>query len=422
MKTVLLTIVNLSIAISSMGLGVVKALAVRHQRELALKLTAAVLISAGLIFLLATPFVYRFVGEVTHSSNICALLVPSATLVCVGHAHALSQLWQPDRRDPALLRRTFWRWAPVYGGAIAAMAVLYFHAPLGPATPLRFAAAYAHVPEVVALHVIYWVTLILTIVVTVRECRKLSFPGRPGLVENLKKCVGWFALALGLDLVNVLLTAASMIGSVAGPRRLDGLAQSAWLATIASCIAANVALAALVLRSRRTERQDIRTLQTLHNRVVKSDVAVRKNPNVVLAPRWSLWAGFDTSAELTSLMAELEDGFGRLSPWWSPLPSLTLDRLVQAHRSEGNDWEEDWDLAAARAAATLLYAADSRGGGLPPLPPPARLTRLPGSDIEPHAWRQHLVRVATYGVHPLVTDAVDLASKVQVAAGSHEMS
>ncbi|MCW8097109.1 hypothetical protein [Streptomyces tauricus] len=57
---------------------------------------------------------------------------------------------------------------------------------------------------------------------TVRECRALSIPGRPDLVENLKKALAWFVLALAFDLVNVAITAATIIGST-GPRRLDGL-------------------------------------------------------------------------------------------------------------------------------------------------------------------------------------------------------
>ncbi|WP_406164514.1 DUF6545 domain-containing protein [Streptomyces sp. NBC_00996] len=415
METALLTAVNLIIAVASLGLGTVKLLAARQHREWTLWLTASVLIFAGLIFLLATPLVYRFVGEMLHSANICALLVPAATLTCVAHAHALSQLWQPERREPAVLRRTAARWAPVYGGAIAAMTVLYVHADLGPATPLRFAAAYAHVPEVTALHAVYWTTLIVTVVVTVRECRSVSIPGRPELVENVRNVLGWFALALGLDLVNVALTAGAMLGSATGPRRLDGLAESAWLATIASCIAAQIALASLALRSRREEHRDMRALQPLHDLVIDETTDHR----MILAPRLPLWTGFTTGADLNDLMAEINDGTGRLSPWWNPMPALAVDRLAQEQQDEpadgSNTWGGHWDLTAAHAAATLLHAARARSRGLPHLPPELRLARLPGTDIEPTDERQHLVRVARHLAHPLVSAAVTLTEETQAA-------
>jgi hypothetical protein len=409
MTTVLVTVANLIIASASLGLGTTKALAVRHQRELTLKLTASVLIVAGMIFLLATPVVYRAVGEVTHSPNLCALLVPAATLVCVAHAHAMSQLWQPERSAPAILRRTAARWAPVYAGSIAAMTLLYFQADLGPATPLQFAAAYAHVPEVIAFHLVYWTALILTIVVTVRECRSLSIPGRPGL--NLQQAMGWFAVALGLDLVNVAVNAAAMVGSATGPRHLNGLAESAWLATIASCIAANNALASMVLRSRRAERRDLHALEALHDLVVDQT----RDSRMVLAPRWTWWTGFSTGLDLNSMMAEVNDGSGRLSPWWSPIPALALDRLAKPSTQQQTSPGDGWDLTAAQAAAVLLDAARARRDSQPVLPPHIRLTRLPGTDVEPNGERQHLVRVAQHLTHPMVLDAVDVAAQAQSA-------
>ncbi|MFD4412492.1 DUF6545 domain-containing protein [Streptomyces sp. NPDC058475] len=424
MTTGILTDINLVIAVSTLGLGTAKALAARHQREWTLRLTSSVLITAGLIFLLATPVVYRTVGALLHSPNVCALLVPAATLVCVAHAHALIQLWQPERRDPEVLRRTAWRWAPVYGGTIGAMAVLYFRADLGPATPLQFAAAYAHVPEVIAFHFVYWTALITTVVVTVRECRSLSIPGQPDFVENLKKALGWFALALGLDLANVAITATAMIGSATGPRPLNGLAESAWLATIASCIAANIALAAMVLRSRRAERRDLHALQPLHDLVIEDT----KNTTMVLAPRWSLWTGFNTQLELDSLMAEVSDGMGRLSPWWSSIPSLAVDRLAAAWQDEpgdgGDHLGDDWNLTAAQAAATLLHAAQARSNDPDPTNPTAipleiRLSRLPGTDVEPSAEREHLVRVARHLTRPLVIDAVAIAGRAHAATSTN---
>ncbi|MET9566828.1 hypothetical protein [Streptomyces tauricus] len=404
----LITVVNLIIAVSTIGLGLVKAWAGRDAREWTLGLTASVLICAGLIFLFATPVIYRLVGDLLRSPNICALLVPVTTLVCVAHAHVMIQLWQPEKRGPAVLRRTGWRWGPVYAGAIALMTGLYFHADLGPATPLHFASAYADVPEVIALHLVYWAALSITVVTTVRECRALSIPGRPDLVENLKKALAWFVLALAFDLVNVAITAATIIGST-GLRRLDGLNEAAWLATIASSISANIALASHMLRSRRVERQDMATLQPLHDLVIDDE----DDPSVVLAPRWT-WAGFLNHRDLDDMIAEIGDGMGQLSPWWSPIPSAALNKLVPSCSSK--DLGDDWDLTAAQVAATMLHATRSHRVSLREFPPPLRLARLPGTNIEPTAERHHFVRVAQHLTHPLVVDAAAIADRAQATS------
>ncbi|MFJ5225607.1 hypothetical protein [Streptomyces sp. NPDC088400] len=420
MTSLLLTLTNLVIAGVTLGLGTVKAFAARHEREWTLTLTASVLLCAGLIFLLATPVVYRTVGTAVRSPNVCSLLVPVLTLVCVAHAHALSQLWQPDRNTPAALRSTALRWGPVYGVAIVTMVALYAHADLGPATPLRFVAVYARVPDVIALHLVYWTALIITIVVTVRECRSLSIPARPALADDLRSALGWFSVAVGLNLVNVPLAATAMIGSATGQRRLDTVAASAWLATIASCVAANVALASVMLRSRRAERQDRRTLKPL------LDLVSRESDVSKAAKASALWPGLNTALDLVAVMAAIHDGAGRLSPWWSPLPALLVDRLAADQRdrdgagpgADGAVPGADWDVTAAHAAATLLHAAQARDAVPPALPSPHRLARLPGSDVEPHAERQHLVAVARHLHHPLVVEAAAFAGEARTATAS----
>ncbi|MEU3855062.1 hypothetical protein [Streptomyces sp. NPDC029554] len=420
-----LSAVNLFFAAACIGLGTVKALALRRQRDWTLALTSSVLILAGLIFLIATPAVYEMTGQLLGSPNIAGLLIPAITLTCVAHAHALTQLWQPDRRAPALLRRTAARWAPFYTGALTTMSALYATADLGPAAPLKLAATYAHVPQVRLLHVVYWIALITAVTVTVRECLNLSIPGLP----ELRQVLGWFVVAVSFDLLNVLITAAAMVGSITGSTPLEGLAQSAWLATIASCLSANVALAALVLRSRRTERRDLHTLQALHDLVVPpSDYDHDPHgPKVVLEPRWSLWPGFDTGADLNSLMAEIHDGAGRLSPWWHRLPSAAVQSLAYTIAEDQSDDEHedndllgpDWNLTAAQAAAALLYAVQAREASAPPVPAAHRLAQLPGSDVPESADRQHLVSLATHLHHPVVTEAVALAQATQAAATAH---
>ncbi len=411
----LLTGVNLLIAVLTLTLGISKALHARRERGWPLILTASVLIHASVIFLLATPVVYRLVGRLLHSPNVCALLVPAATLLCVAHAHALTQLWQPDKRHRAVLRRTAARWAPFYGTALIAMAVLYVRADLGPAAPLRFAAVYAHVPEVVAFHIVYWTALVVTVVVSIRECRYLSIPGRLDFAETFKKCVLAFGLALGMDLLNVALTATALLRAAAGQDDTARYALAAWLATILSCIAANVGLGWLVLHLRRAERQAYRALAPLYrlHRTGEGDGGF-------WGPQ-TLWSGWDTQLKLDRRTAAVHDGAERLSPWWSPVPALAVKLLVQA--DDGNDFRSsdrgeddaiaDEDLAAAQEAAILLHAAHARAKGRTELSVQSRLHALPGAAVTPAEERQHLVRVSQLLAHPLVLQAVAIADEAE---------
>ncbi|MET9578750.1 hypothetical protein ABZY30_24815 [Streptomyces massasporeus] len=433
--TAVLTVLNLVSAAACLGTGIIKAVALRHQRDWTLGLTASLLICGGMIYVIATPAVYRTTGSLLGSPNIGGLIIPALTLVCMGHAHALSQLWQPDRREPAALRRTAAGWSPLYAGAIIAMSVLYALADLGPAAPLQFASAYAHVPEVRALHVIYWIALITAISVIVREFLTLSLPGRPDLRANLRKVLGWLSLALILDVLHVALAAVALFGTITGPHRLAGLEQTAWLGVTAGCVCANIALASLVLRSRQAERRDLRTLKALHDLVVRPDVDHDpRGPKVVLEPRWSWWPGFDTGADLNSLMAEIHDGAGRLSQWWHKLPSIAVQKLAAEmatahdtaetstpvsggqHREGSSSLGAEWDLPAAQAAAVLLFAAQTRAASTPPLPAALRLPRLPGSDVPESADRQHLVSVAKHLSSPVVLEAVGLARESHATA------
>ncbi|MFF8938135.1 GvpL/GvpF family gas vesicle protein [Streptomyces paradoxus] len=52
----------------------------------------------------------------------------------------------------------------------------------------------------------------------------LSLPGRD-LRANVRKVLGWFALALVFDVLHVALAAVALFGSITGPHRLEGLEQ-----------------------------------------------------------------------------------------------------------------------------------------------------------------------------------------------------
>jgi hypothetical protein len=421
MWQVTLTGINLTIAAAMLVLGITKGIAARREPGINLILTASVLLHACLIFLLATPFIGRAVGSFVGSPNLPAVAIDIATLLCIGHAQVMTQLWHPVRHTREEMRRSFFAWLPMYTGAITLMAVLYALADAPePARPLRFAVVYASVPEVFALKIVYFAALIIGVAATIVQCREVALPGRPDLADDLRRCVRWFIVAVGLDLGCVVFTLAAMISAVDGDHSLDAFTEASWVATIASGIAASWGLGRLSLASSRDERRDIRALQPLWELTVHG---TRRRMRVL--------PGWDRSMLLDRLMMEIGDGIGHLRPWISSAPALAVTHLAEQARptSERHSKEQSpvetpgsigpfgdqADFVAAQSAATLLYAARLRADGRPPVPPQDR-TKLPGIEVPQSEERAHLVRVAHSLTHPTVTEAQTLVATMPVPA------
>lgn len=407
----LLNAVGLTAAALALTIAVTKALAARREPALTLRLTASSLFHAGVVFLLGTPVVYDAVGTAFGAPHLAALLVGVTALLCVGHAHLMAVLWHPRHRDRAVLRRVALAWAPLYAGAVVAMGVLYALAdpgggtaedPAGGTRPLLFAPDYVHSPQVVAFHVVYFTALVAVAATTVLRCRALLAPREPPLSPELRRCIRGFALAVALDLAHVACVAAAMVGAAYGPR-LDGLAEAAWLTTAVSGLVANYSLVRLSLAARRRERRDHQTLRPLWQTVVRAD------PQLVLAPGL-LWGGWDTRIALSRRLVEIRDGARSLSPWMSSAPARAVEQLARRGFV-------GFDLVAAQAAATLLYAAEARSAGRPPVDSETLLAALPGEDVPAPAERAHLVLVARHLDHPVVLEALRLARREHSAPG-----
>ncbi|MEI5102816.1 hypothetical protein RB200_35185 [Streptomyces sp. PmtG] len=388
-----LTVINPTICAAMTVAGTAKAVAARRDPDLTLKLTASVLLHAAVIFLINTPAVYRAVGSLLRSPNICALLVYTLTLACVGHAHLMTQLWHAQRRHRPALRRMIARWAPFYLGTMVTLVTLYVVADAdGPSRPLHFTPAYAHIPAVVALQCVYTTAMLVAVTASALQCRGLTLPQKPELAHAITACLRWFVIALALDLANLVGYLIATLRAATGHHDLDILADLAWIATIASGLAATYGLVRLVLSSRRDERRDLRRLRGLWDEVV--------TPDLVLAP--GLWGGWATRIRLSRRITEIGDGTRRLAPWASTAPARTVAQLA---RAAPDTLHRDFDLVAAQAAATLRDAARRRLANTPP-PEELRLPTLPGIDVPAGEERAHLVRVAAHWHHPLVTQAL----------------
>ncbi|MEV5428243.1 DUF6545 domain-containing protein [Streptomyces sp. NPDC052701] len=397
-----LTVIDLGIAVLTLTLGVTKAAAARRERTLVLSLTASVLLHAGVVFLLATPPLYRAVGSALHAPNLPALAIDVATLLCVGHAHYMALLWHPERHTAQARRRAVRAWLPFYTAAVTAMVLLYASAGLPQAArPLRFAPVYAQNPAVFALKAVYFSALVVAVVATMSLCRQVTLPDRPGLARDVRRCMRWFAVAVGLDLATAVLTLGSMVGVIVrDDHRYDFLADASWVATILSGIAANQSLGRLVLTATKDDRRDCHALGPLHHLVVAGARHL-----VIPTGRWN------AQIRLTRMMMEIRDGARTLTPWMSDRPAAAVDDLL---RSAGPPTGGPVDPLAAQDAATLLHAAACRAAGRPPAPAEHRLHTLPGIDVPAAQERAHLVRVAQHLAHPLVSTALRAADEQAV--------
>lgn len=391
-----LTVTNSTIAVSTLVLGITKAAAARAEPGPTLKLTASVLLHAGVIFLLATPPIYRFTGSALHAANLPALGIDIATLLCVGHAHYMTLLWHPERHTADARRRAVRAWLPFYAGTIAVMALLYAQADLPRvAPPLHFAPYYAHVPAVVALKVVYFGALIVAVLATMALCRQVALPDRPDLAKDVVRCIRWFTVAVGLDLATAAFTLSSMAGSIVrDDHRFDVLADASWIATILSGIAANQSLGRLVLATTRSDRRDCRALKPLW------ELVVADAQHLVIRTSWRA----DSRIRLDRMMIEALDGARTLKPWMSSGPARAVQAL--AHDRQPYPGAGSFDLEAAQAAATLCHAAALRAAQAPGLPTGERLAKLPGIDVAEDQQQAYLIKVARHLDHPVVTDAL----------------
>ncbi|MFF7987109.1 DUF6545 domain-containing protein [Streptomyces sp. NPDC007901] len=435
MRETVLTVINLSIAIATIILGITKASAARREPGPTLKLTASVLLHSGVIFLLATPPLYRRIGTALRSPNLPALGIDIATLLCVAHAHYMTLLWHPERHTPEARHEAVRRWRPFYLGTIITMIVLYAIADLpGAAPPLHLAPYYAHVKAVLALKLVYFTALVVAVAATMILCRQVALPDRPELAHDVRRCIQWFTLAVGLDLATALFTLGSMGSAIIlDNHRLDVLADASWAATILSGIAANNSLGRMVLATTRSDRQDCRTLRPLWKLVVTDA------PQLVIPVVW--WG--DSRIRLDRMMMETLDGIRTLSPWMSTAPGNALTVLAHPAANRRTDPGEQppapphtrsseppapaqgaLDSAAGSsgpgpaetAAAILIVAARHRAMNRPPVLEGDRLSEPPGREVPADEQQDYLVKVARYLSHPLVVAAASRAEGDDQAA------
>ena len=398
------TVVHLVIAAVCLCVGAVKAAVARSTPDMALKITSSALLLGSVIYVMSAPAVYRAVGMTTGLPSLPSLVVYSMTFLGVGHAHLLTVLWHPRRRDD--VRRSTIIWGCFYAAVVAAMTVLFFAGdPRAPARPLTYATSYAHVPATLTLHLVYMAGLVVAAVATVRQCRGpdglISLPARPGISSSLRV----FALAIGLVLVYVAGTAPAVIAASLGNHRLDFLAALGSVAITSSALGASYGLARSALHARAAERRDHRALLPLWEAVTGQ------------CRRGAGW--WNSRYALTDLIVDLLDEIRLLHPWTSSAADDAVRAEVlsavsgsgcQSSIRAGRGKAEDLDVQALTIVVAVQHARrrrEHRGT--------ASLAGGQGTCASLRGWeavpakrqRAHLLKVASYVPHPMTAAALD---------------
>ncbi|GGN52024.1 hypothetical protein GCM10011579_008560 [Streptomyces albiflavescens] len=227
----------------------------------------------------------------------------------------------------------------------------------------------------------------------------IALPERPELAHSLRL----FAAAVALDLVYVAGTATAVLAASQREHGLDVLAALGSVAS-SSALVAGYGLARPALTARAAERRDHQALLPL-----REAVTVTRQPGPRYATRWN------SRYALTDLVVEILDDIRVLHPWTSAAADEPVSARLKQHQAERVDVDALTAAAAVRHARRLRDGAEVQDQPPQHQPSPSALA---WDGVPATRQRAHLIPVAGYPNHPVVTAALDhLAStSAQLAA------
>ncbi|MFF9074583.1 MAB_1171c family putative transporter [Streptomyces sp. NPDC014872] len=406
MSDLIITAVYLIMATVFLVIAGWKGLAFLREPSLTLALMTAAFFLGGLVYAMASPAGYRFLGDVFDQPWAATLPIYVGILLCYADTHILTLLWTPATTTPRRrIRQLVAAWTTAYAAAITAMTLTFLHAKLdGPADPLKFNTQQANDPAALAF---------LAILLTVLSCGTLNTflrvrrtaPEDPKIAHAMQ----WFGGSMLVTFGYVICSAPAITAAALGYDQLEGVGVAGAGFGILGCLGTCYGMTGAAVTAWLKERRDIRLLQPLWNLVVRDvDQRFAFSPASAEPPRW-----VNVRFGLHRRIIEILDGIRELRSW--------ADADVgQAVSGPQNESLAEQDLEAIRTAVILRDAVARYQASRPPktsahaMPKPAPTgpaQDLPGAGIEAHDERARLVRVARYLDHPLVAQAVDLAAQ-----------
>ncbi|MGW7201020.1 DUF6545 domain-containing protein [Streptomyces chryseus] len=374
---------------------VAKIIAWRRERSPALRLLATCSGVGVTAFFLASPVVYRAIGNFTGVPNLAELWVFMAILAFFAQTHLMSLVWNPKAAEQeAAPGRPAVRWPlTVYTLVTLTMTTGFLLADTGDEPhPLDFNIAYGQDPGALVMLAAFQLALAYASVATAvqfrRNAKVLSTHGDPVLSRALRhiSIATWFIFGY------VACVGPATIAGAFGVTSLHWLHSLGPVSGSIGSLIINWGFSGAAIAAWRADRRDYRTLAALWQLVQQADpdVALDK-PNQFS----DLGLIHVRDFHLFSRMADILGAARSVYPWIHREPA---ERMAKAGRAA--QWSEE-DIQAAAAAAVLLDAVERKRTGQPPAAP-GDLGELPGSELAVGAARGHLVKVAKYLTHPLV--------------------
>lgn len=383
-----------------------KGLAFLREPSLTLALMTVAFFLGGLVYAMASPAGYRYIGDVFNQPWAATLPIYVGILLCYADTHILTLLWTPASTAPRKrIRQLVAAWSAAYAAAIAAMTLTFVHARLdGPADPMKFNTQQANDPAALAF---------LAILLTVLSCGTLNtfLRARRTVPEDprIAYAMRWFGGSMLVTFGYVICSAPAITAAALGYHQLEGVGVAGAGFGILGCLGTCYGMTGAAVTAWLKERRDIRLLQPLWDLVVRDvDQRFAFSPASAEPPRW-----VNVRFGLHRRIIEILDGIRELRSWADAEVGQTVSD-VRDERLAARD------LEAIRTAAILWDAVAHYQASRTPessahdiaMPRPAATAQdLPGADIEAQDERDRLVLVARYLNHPLVAKAVDLAAQ-----------
>ncbi|WP_331732233.1 hypothetical protein OG613_47660 (plasmid) [Streptomyces sp. NBC_00015] len=402
------TAVYLAMAVIFLVIAGWKAMAQLRDPSLPLALMTAAFFVGGVVYAMASPAGYRFLGKEFGEPRIATLPIYAGIMLCYAAIHILTLLWTPASDTPrSIVRRTVAFWTATYGLAITAMTTAFLHADLdGPADPLRFNTQQADDP---------YVLVFLTTLLGVLTCGTLNTWQRSRRAEGtdprIRHALRWFGGSMLVTFGYVLCSAPAILLAALGHQDLETLGVVGSYCGILGCLGTCYGMSGAAVTAWLGERRDTVALQPLWKLVVGDiDQGLIYSPTSARPHVWGI-----LRIVLTRRIIEILDGIRAVEPWTraetaqavhdlddGTLTADELEAIVTAALLRDAAVRYKASAEAARATGEPRVRAAHGAGDTASV--------LPGAGTAAQDERARLVRVARALTHPLVSAALDLTA------------
>ncbi|MFF8616555.1 MAB_1171c family putative transporter [Streptomyces sp. NPDC015350] len=396
------TAIYLSIAFLNFLVTCWKTLALLRERTTTLALITTSFATSVLVYVVASPVGYRFVGEVMGRPSFATLPVYVGIVICYAITHVLTLLWTPvTPGEHRSVHRRALSWSAAYGAAIVLMGVTFSAADLtGPADPMRFNTAFVQGEPLVLAFLLVFLSAFSCATLNTARLGRRTVPDDPSVQHS----VACFSIAMVIVFGYIVCNVPAIALAAAGNHSLDGIGVLGSVFGTVGTFVTSYGMSGAAIGAWLRERRDSRALQPLWRLVVAG-----------VDEKLALGPGGRNGLRLVNVrftlhrrVIEILDGMRVLRAWSSPLAEQSVRRLAVAlgDDARGLDLDAITTAATLRDAMARLSAARLEAAGAAPVAPGPPHRALPGERTAASDERRRLLLVARHLDHPLVAAAL----------------